>query len=191
MYQSNTTLSLIITKKQALVPNDSLTEFNERIWVQSVVSNFSCFLICQTLCHILHKSRIYWCIRLPQHERNNWTVLGIIIPPSVQKQYVDVAVDNFPTRLVLWTQQHTSGEKKCIQNDESSKSAEQTVMLTSRWKQTLSMSRVGTPKHLILTASAFFQWLWMSSNMLWVTPPFPRTTTQTSLANYTTTHRFV
>lgn len=44
---------------------------------------------------------------------------------------------------------------------------------TSRWKQTFSMSRVGTPKHLILTASALFQWLWMSSNVLWVTPPFP------------------
>jgi hypothetical protein len=45
--------------------------------------------------------------------------------------------------------------------------------MTSRWKQMLSMSSVGTPRHLILTASARFQWLWMSSSILCVTPPFP------------------
>lgn len=38
----------------------------------------------------------------------------------------------------------------------------------------LSMSSVGTPRHLILTASARFQWLWMSSSILCVTPPLPK-----------------
>ncbi|CAJ1932307.1 unnamed protein product [Sphenostylis stenocarpa] len=41
-----------------------------------------------------------------------------------------------------------------------------TCLWTSRWKQTWSMSRVGTPKHLILTSfQPSSKWLWMSSNM--------------------------
>jgi len=48
---------------------------------------------------------------------------------------------------------------------------------TSSWLQIFFMSIVGTPMHLILTASANFQWLWITVSMLWVKPSLPETKT--------------
>lgn len=69
--------------------------------MKSSISHFLCFFKCQAISDILHNLRIYGCIRSPQHERNNWSVLGIIASTPVQKKDINVSVNNLPTRFFL------------------------------------------------------------------------------------------
>lgn len=46
-------------------------------------------------------------------------------------------------------------------------------MYTSRWRQTLFISTVGTPLQRTLQTSCLLQWECISSNILWVNPSLP------------------